>query len=288
VGHYPHRVFRLLRSLSYLESEWPVDRIWPGEQERRETSVDLGKGGCQLKIRQLSEELNFFSLKLPNSRAARHFPPARVESAATAALTVGPMRDLATALRWLLANRVVAGFPLPATGLIQEVTAMMMTLKEPDTWVLPLWGLVEGTTKRLGRFPLAILQLIFRFSIASVFFKSGHSKILSWDTTILLFANEYRVPVLGPEVAAVLAASCELGCSVLIFLGLMTRLATVPLLGMVFVIQTFVYPENWVEHLTWAAMLVFLLTRGPGPISFDHLLMRWLFENKAAAPLTLT
>jgi len=47
-----------------------------------------------------------------------------------------------------------------------------------------------------------------------------------------------------------------------------------------FVIQTFVYPENWVEHLTWAAMLVFLLTRGPGPVSLDHLLKGWLFGNK--------
>src|SRR6516162_11374027 len=148
----------------------------------------------------------------------------------------------------------------------------MMALDESDLQTRSLKGLVEGVTDRLGRFPLAVLQLIFRFSIASVFFKSGHSKILSWDTTILLFANEYRVPVLSPELAATLAASFELGCSTLIALGLLTRLATLPLLGMVFVIQTFVYPENWAEHLTWAAMLIFLLTRGPGPISLDRLL----------------
>jgi len=109
---------------------------------------------------------------------------------------------------------------------------MMMTLDESDARARPLRELVEGVTERLGRFPLAILQLIFRFSIASVFFKSGHSKILSWDTTILLFANEYRVPVLSPEIAATLSASCELGCSTLIFLGLLTRLATLPLRGL--------------------------------------------------------
>ena len=45
---------------------------------------------------------------------------------------------------------------------------------------------------------------------------------------------------------------------------------------MVFVIQTFVYPENWVEHLTWATMLLFLLTRGPGPISVDRLMKPWM------------
>jgi putative oxidoreductase len=136
--------------------------------------------------------------------------------------------------------------------------------------------IIEEALDRLGRFPLSVLQLVFRLSIASVFLKSGHSKILSWDTTLLLFQNEYHVPVLSPAVAATLSASFELGCSVLIAIGLLTRLATLPLLGMVFVIQTFVYPENWVEHLTWAAMLIFILTRGPGPISLDALLKRLL------------
>ena len=84
---------------------------------------------------------------------------------------------------------------------------MMMTLTTPRAPAPSLRGLADGLSHLLGRFPLAILQLIFRLSIASVFFKSGHSKILSWDTTILLFANEYHVPLLGPELAATLAAS---------------------------------------------------------------------------------
>jgi putative oxidoreductase len=140
-----------------------------------------------------------------------------------------------------------------------------------------LRGAVVKALGHLERFPLALLQLTFRISIASVFWHSGQAKIASWESTILLFQNEYRVPVLSPEVAATLAASFELGCSTLIALGLLTRLATLPLLGMVFVIQTFVYPENWVEHLTWAAMLVFLLTRGPGPFSVDRLLRPQVF-----------
>src|SRR5215475_13352007 len=154
---------------------------------------------------------------------------------------------------------------------------MMMTLDETGGRARSLRGLVEGITGSLERFPLAILQVVFRLSIASVFFKSGHSKILSWDTTILLFTNEYRVPVLSPALAATLSASFELGCSTLIAVGLLTRLATLPLLIMVFVIQTFVYPENWVEHSTWAAMLIFLLTQGPGAISLDHLLRKQPF-----------
>ncbi len=144
----------------------------------------------------------------------------------------------------------------------------------------PLRNLIEGGLAILGRFPWGLLQLIFRLSVASVFFKSGHSKILSWDTTLLLFADEYHVPVLSPAAAATLSASFELGCSALIAIGLLTRLATLPLLGMVFVIQTFVYPENWVEHLTWAAMLIFLLTRGPGPVSVDRLLKPLLLGRR--------
>jgi len=157
---------------------------------------------------------------------------------------------------------------------------MMMTLPTSRDPAITLRGLSNGLSRLLGLFPLAILQLIFRLSIASVFFKSGHSKILSWDTTILLFTNEYRVPVLSPTLAATLSASFEFGCSVLIAVGLLTRLATLPLLGMVFVIQAFVYPENWVEHSTWAAMLIFLLTRGPGAISLDHLLSKQFLAKK--------
>jgi putative oxidoreductase len=154
---------------------------------------------------------------------------------------------------------------------------MSSSLEMPRSARRPLAHLVQSILDLLGRFPLALLQLIFRLSIASVFFMSGHSKILSWQTTILLFANEYRVPVLSPETAATISATFELGCSTLIFFGLFARLATLPLLGMVAVIQTFVYPENWVEHLTWAAMLVFILTRGPGPISIDRLLTPLIF-----------
>ncbi len=155
---------------------------------------------------------------------------------------------------------------------------MMMALTTSRAPALSLRA--DGASRLLGWFPLSLLQLVFRLSVASVFFKSGHSKILSWDTTILLFANEYRVPVLSPELAATLSVSFELGCSALIALGLLTRLATLPLLGMVFVIQTFVYPENWAEHLTWAAMLIFLLTRGPGAISLDHLLTKQFLGKK--------
>src|SRR6185369_38353 len=123
-----------------------------------------------------------------------------------------------------------------------------------------------------GRFPLPVLQAMFRLAIASVFLKAGLNKIASWPLTVQLFADEYKVPVLPPEAAAALASTFEIGCSVLLILGLATRLATLPLLGMIFVIQTTVYPNAYAEHLTWASILLFLLTRGGGPWSLDRLL----------------
>lgn len=126
----------------------------------------------------------------------------------------------------------------------------------------------------LGHFPLSVLQLAFRIGMGGVFWHAGLTKIASWQTTVALFRDEYKVPVLPPELAAALAASVELTCPVLLLLGLATRLATLPMLAMTLVIQTAVYPEDWNEHLIWAAMLLFLLTRGPGPLSLDHWLAR--------------
>ena len=137
---------------------------------------------------------------------------------------------------------------------------------------LALRARLADVVRRLERFPMSVLQLLFRVSIAAVFWNSGLTKIASWQSTVVLFRDEYRVPVLPPEVAAALAASVELTCPVLLVLGLATRLATVPMLGMTFVIEAFVYPEDWIEHLTWASLLLFILTRGAGPISLD----RWL------------
>jgi putative oxidoreductase len=88
---------------------------------------------------------------------------------------------------------------------------------------------------------------------------------------VQLFADEYKVPVLAPEIAARLAATFEIGCSLLLIVGLATRLATLPLLGMIMTIQLFVYPSAYAEHLTWASILVFLLTRGAGQWSLDRL-----------------
>src|SRR6516225_6419629 len=102
---------------------------------------------------------------------------------------------------------------------------------------------VESVLGALSRFPAAILQFLLRLSIAAVFWHSGMTKIASWDTTIALFRDEYVVPLVPPAIAAVMSATFELSCSALIVVGLATRLATLPLLGMTLIIEVFVYPE---------------------------------------------
>lgn len=131
---------------------------------------------------------------------------------------------------------------------------------------------VAGAIDVLERFPLTIMQLLFRCAIAGVFLRAGLQKVASFESTVQLFRDEYQVPLLPPDVAAAMSASFEIGCSVLLLLGLCTRLATLPLLGMIAVIQTFVYPQAWSEHLTWASILVFLLVRGGGALSLDRML----------------
>ena len=143
--------------------------------------------------------------------------------------------------------------------------------------VTPVWAprawLVEAR-HWLGRLPLPVIQLAMRIAVGSVFFKAGLLKFNSWEFAVKLFEEEYKVPVLAPATAARLAMFNELTLPILLFLGLATRVATLPLLGMIAVIQTFVYPEAWTDHLLWASMLVFLLTRGPGALSLDHLIER--------------
>lgn len=126
----------------------------------------------------------------------------------------------------------------------------------------------------LGRFPTALLLLMARIGVGAVFFKSGLVKISSWQATVQLFAYEYQVPLLPPELAARLGATVELAAPILLFLGLGARFGAAAMLGMTFVIEVFVYPLNWAEHLTWATLLAFIVTRGAGAISIDHLLAK--------------
>jgi len=129
------------------------------------------------------------------------------------------------------------------------------------------------------RIPYSLIALLARVAVFEVFWRSGIAKLDDWAGTLSLFADEYHLPLLPPALAATLAASLELGGSVLALLGLATRPVVLLLLGMVAVIQLFVFPEAWPTHVQWAAFMLLLLARGPGVISLDHLFGRLLLRS---------
>ncbi|MGQ0751402.1 MAG: DoxX family protein [Betaproteobacteria bacterium] len=119
-----------------------------------------------------------------------------------------------------------------------------------------------------------LLALSARFAIAAIFFYSGRTKVEGLltltDNAYALFREEYKVPLLPPELAAHLATYAEHLFPLLLVLGLFTRLSALALLGMTAVIQVFVYPDAWPTHLSWAALMLYLIGRGAGPLALDH------------------
>ena len=126
----------------------------------------------------------------------------------------------------------------------------------------------------LDRIPYALLAIPLRLAVATVFWNSAQSHLANWDTTLYLFETDYALPFLPPGPAAYLAVTIEVVTPILLVLGLLTRAATLVLLGMTTVIEVFVYPEAWPTHIQWAAMLYVLLARGPGKLSLDWLIRR--------------
>lgn len=137
-------------------------------------------------------------------------------------------------------------------------------------------GLVGKLIEWLG-FLTPVFDLAIRLWVANVFWKSGMSKIQSWDTTLMLFQYEYNVPILPYNVAAILATGAELLFPVLLVFGLASRFSALSLfiLNYVAVIS---YPDinaaGIKDHLLWGTMLAVTFFHGPGSLSLDHLLRK--------------
>jgi putative oxidoreductase len=129
--------------------------------------------------------------------------------------------------------------------------------------------------------PVALLAL--RLYVSSVFFRSGLVKISDWGATLALFHDEYKVPLLPPDVAPVVGASGELAFPVLITLGLMGRFGAAGLF-VVNVMAVISYPQLWGfdcpagidAHFYWGSILLALTLFGPGRLSLDELVLRRL------------
>ena len=125
--------------------------------------------------------------------------------------------------------------------------------------------------------PDAVLLLTARLAAATPFWLSGRTKVNGWDfwnvtdSTVFLFEYEFALPVISPTIAATLSSIGEHVLPVLLILGLFTRLGALGLIFMTLVIQTLVYPDAWTVHILWFAPLLYLLARGGGSLSLDHL-----------------
>jgi putative oxidoreductase len=138
--------------------------------------------------------------------------------------------------------------------------------------------LIASLIYRLESVPLWVNGLICRFGVAGVFWRSGQTKVHGFfeidPSTYDLFRDEYKVPLIPPDIAAVGATISEHLFSALLVIGLASRLSAGALFGMTMVIEIFVYPDSWPDHLMWSAALLFIIFRGPGLLSIDHLIRK--------------
>jgi putative oxidoreductase len=137
--------------------------------------------------------------------------------------------------------------------------------------------LLEGGRSLAERIPYSLVALVSRSAISSVFWRSGRTKVHGLsirEETFVLFRDEYRVPLLSPDIAAYVTTVAEHVFPVLLVLGFASRLSALGLLGVTMVIQLFVFPSGWPQHILWIALLLLVVARGPGAVSLDHLVWR--------------
>jgi putative oxidoreductase len=122
----------------------------------------------------------------------------------------------------------------------------------------------------------SLMSLAIRLFVGWQFFKAGLTKIADWSVTLALFRDEYHVPVLPPEVAALMGAAGELTFSILLFAGLLTRSAAlglfaVNLMAVISYPQLFQFdcPAAINDHFYWGALLLVVFAFGGGRFSLD-------------------
>ncbi len=127
-----------------------------------------------------------------------------------------------------------------------------------------------------------VLDLGIRLYVSRVFFFSGLTKIRDWDTTLSLFQDEYHVPVLPPEVAAVMGTFGELFFPVLLTLGLATRFGALSLtfVNIMAVVSYWEFLKDaeaaLAQHIFWGVLILVILFHGPGKLSLDAIIWKKL------------
>lgn len=133
--------------------------------------------------------------------------------------------------------------------------------------------------------PDSIIALLARFIVGLVFWNSGLTKIKGFgdgaslldaislkESTFFLFRDEYKLPLIPPDIAAYMGTAAELTMPLLLWVGLGSRLAATVLFLMTLSIEIFVYPDAYITHGLWAIGLLYIMKHGPGIFSLDHVL----------------
>jgi putative oxidoreductase len=142
----------------------------------------------------------------------------------------------------------------------------------------PLVSLLDSVNGLLSAIPLSILSILARLSLAVVFWRSARTKVADGtlltlsDNAVWLFREEYKLPLLPPDLAAHMVLLAEHALPALLLIGLASRLAALGLLVMTLVIQLFVYPDAYPVHGPWAVCALVVMVHGAGVFSVDHLL----------------
>lgn len=144
-------------------------------------------------------------------------------------------------------------------------------------------------TRRLELWGTPLLLLAMRLWMASIFFRSGLTRVTHWDSQAFLFANIHPLPGVPPMAAAVVTTGAELTLPVLLALGLFGRLSALAMFIMTCVIQFVVANtpagiENGIgnsDHYLWMLLLAAVVVSGPGALSVDRLLGRRLGARPA-------
>lgn len=134
--------------------------------------------------------------------------------------------------------------------------------------------LIKAIVKLFEKIPDDVIAIMARFAVGLVFFKSGLTKIEGFGlkpSTFFLFESEYTVPLLPPVVAAYAATIAELALPISLWVGLGARFSALALLVMTAVIQIFNYPNAYGLHALWSVALLYILIKGPGILSIDHM-----------------
>lgn len=144
-----------------------------------------------------------------------------------------------------------------------------------------LWSRLSAALDSLQ--PAAALAA--RTYIAQVFFLSGLTKLRDWDTTLALFTDEYKVPLLSPAIAAVMGTAGETLLPILLLIGLGGRFAALGLsvVNAVAVVSlTEIAPAAFQQHVFWGSLLAALAIYGPGPWSLERVVWPHLLRRGAA------